>query len=84
LLPTICERVRGEFGPEAELSLHLYRDPEIDDQYLKLLVRLPRYERDVMDRIDRVSTSFEERITPSAGYLLVTTDFRPARSRHAV
>ena len=31
LLLQICQRVREEFGQDAELSLELYRDPEIDD-----------------------------------------------------
>lgn len=39
LLPLICERVRAEFGGDVELSLELYRDPEIDDQYVTLFVR---------------------------------------------
>lgn len=85
VLPAVCEQVRSEFGAVAELLLGLYRDPEIDDRYLALRVRLPRYAADVMDRIERVSRSFEDRISPDAGYLLITTDFlRPARGKNAV
>lgn len=48
VVPPICQRVRDEFGPDAELSLELYRDPEIDDRYLTLEVRpeLQRMRRD--------------------------------------
>src|SRR5438067_897524 len=84
LLPAVCQEVRREFGPAAELSLEVYRDPETNDKYLTLAVRLPRYGPDMMDRIERVSQSFESRITPSSGYLLVTTDFRPARETNGL
>src|SRR5438552_3262766 len=33
LLPDICAQVRQAFGQAAELSLEVYRDPEIDDHY---------------------------------------------------
>ena len=39
LLPEICGQIRKQFGPEAELSLELYRDPEINDRYLTLYLR---------------------------------------------
>jgi hypothetical protein len=79
LLPDVSQRVRGEFGSETELALDEYRDPEIDDRYLTLCLRLPNYELDTMDRIERVNQSFENRIKPNTGYLLVTTDFRQAK-----
>lgn len=84
LLPKIINGVRNEFGPGADLSLDVYRDPEIDDQYLTLRVSLPRYGPDTMNRIEAVSRRFERHIRPSSGYLLLTTDFRPARATHAV
>ncbi|HEV2949278.1 MAG TPA: hypothetical protein VGX70_18025 [Gemmataceae bacterium] len=84
LLPDVCQRVRGEFGSQTELALDEYRDPEIDDRYLTLCLRLPNYELDTMDRIERVNQSFENRIKPNTGYLLVTTDFRRAKSHNGV
>jgi hypothetical protein len=83
-LPDVCQRVRGEFGSQTELALDEYRDPEIDDRYLTLCLRLPNYELDTMDRIERVNQSFENRIKPNTGYLLVTTDFRRAKSHNGV
>lgn len=85
VLPDVCERVRAEFGPDVELSLEVYRDREIADEYLTLYVRLTNYRADTMDRIEHVSESLEARTTPGSGYLLITTDFRsPARGENAV
>jgi hypothetical protein len=84
LLPDVCGHVRQEFGAETELHLDEYRDPEINDWYLTLRLRLPKYDADTMDRIERVSESFEDRIEPTTGYLLVTTDFRPAQTANGV
>jgi len=83
-LPKIINDVRNEFGPQADLSLDVYRDPEIDDQYLTLRLILPRYGPDTMNRIEAVSRGFEQHIRPTAGYVLLTTDFCPARQTHAV
>jgi excisionase family DNA binding protein len=78
LLPELCWQARVEFGPQADLTLELYRDPEIDDRCLILSVRLPRYDSNFMDRIQRVSRRFDDKIAPQSGYILLTTDFRPA------
>ncbi len=42
LLLPISEAVRKEFGPEAELELEIYRDPEIKDEYLTLFPTVNR------------------------------------------
>lgn len=84
LVLVICKRAREEFGPDTELSLELYRDPEIDDEYLTLYVRQPSYNADILDRIERVGQKFAEPLEKASGYLLLTTDFRPPRRTNAV
>ena len=84
VLPPVCAAMRQEFGRDAELSLELYKDPEIDDRYLTLYVRLHDYDRTVMDRIHAVSEQFNEQLEQTAGYLLLTTDFRLPRAVHGV
>jgi len=84
LLPYACRAVRREFGPESELALEEYRDREIKDQYLTLYVRPNTYDANTTDRIERVSQSFEKRIKPTSGYLLVTTDFRRIKPSNGV
>jgi len=84
LLPAVGEQVRKEFGPDAELALELYRDPEIKDEYLTLYVCLARYETDTLERLDRVGRRFADKLEQVSGYLLLTTDFRAPRGTNAV
>jgi hypothetical protein len=75
----ICRSARQEFGPDAALILGVYQDPEIDDQYLSLFVRLESYPADVLDRIRSVSAIHDDALADRSGYVLVTTDFRSLR-----
>ncbi len=84
LLPRICEQVRAEFGHDAELSLELYRDPEIDDRYLTLYVRQDRYDANIIERLDQFGEQFADELERCTGDILLTTDFRPRRPQHAV
>lgn len=84
MLPAICEAARKEFGPEAELELEVYKDPEIDDRYLSLCVRLGRYEPNFMDRIEAVSEQFNAELEQVSDYFLIVTDFRKPRGRNVL
>ena len=84
LLPQICERVRAEFGRDAELTVELYRDREIDDRYLTLFVRQAQYDANIIERLDQLTELFAGELDRCTGDILLTTDFRPARSQHAV
>ncbi len=84
IVPSVGARLREEFGKDAQLTLRLYRDPEIDDRYLSLNVRLVGYDDRTMERIDRVSEPFDEQLCNASGYLLVTTDFRAAETNRNV
>jgi hypothetical protein len=53
VVPSVCAQARQEFGKQSELILQLYRDPEIDDRHLSLIVRLRSYDRNMMQRLDR-------------------------------
>src|SRR5437016_5993795 len=46
LLPAICAAARKAFAAPTELSLEMYRDPEVNDEYLTLYVRMPEYASD--------------------------------------
>jgi hypothetical protein len=84
LLPNIGAMARQAFGPDAELSLEVYQDPEIDDAYLTLYVRQETYGADLMDRIEMVSRSFDGSLEKVSGYFLITTDFRRPRVTNSV
>ena len=81
-LPAICAHVRKQLGDAVELSLELYRDPEIDDSFLALYVRQETYDASVMDRIQAAREPLD--LASGEGCLLVTTDFRPPRKKHAL
>jgi len=84
LLPNICVEVRQAMGSEVELSLQLYKDPEIDDRYLTLYVRKENYESDILDRLQAISESFNHGLEQVSGYFLLATDFSRPRGSHAV
>ena len=64
-------------GAKAQLSLELYRDPEIADEYLTIYVRQERYDDSILETIDEISATHEEALAAKSGWLLVTTDFGP-------
>jgi hypothetical protein len=72
-----CILTEEKFGSNAQISLELYKDPEIDDQYLTIFVRQQEYDSDIIDKIDEISREFEPALTGIDGYLLVNTDFQP-------
>jgi hypothetical protein len=72
-----CMLTEEAFGNTAQITLELYSDPEIDDEYLTLCIRQSHYAADIMDIIDRICSRYEKALTDQAGWLVVTTDFRP-------
>ena len=84
LIPDVCGRARKEFGVHAELVLKMYRDPEIEDRYLTLYVRLPAYDGSITARLDSVTAPFDEALCTASGHFLVTTDFRAPGTGHGV
>ena len=85
MLPSIGADVRRTLGPDVELSLELYKDPEIDDRYLTMYVRKETYESDMLDQLEAIRDRFNGvKWREIPGYFLLTTDFSPLRGRHAV
>lgn len=72
-----CILTEEKFGSRAQISLELYKDPEIDDQYLTVYVRQNEYETDIIKEIDAICEEYAPAMTDEQGYLLVTTDFHP-------
>ena len=79
LLLPVCEATRQRFGSHAQLSLEVYRDPEIEDEYVTLYVRHPEYDKCVMKAIKEIRTAYEAKLAGKSGWFLLTTDFRPPR-----
>ena len=75
MLPSICKAVANEFSKDAQLSLEIYSDPEIDHRYLTIYVRQKEYTEQILERISRVRTGFSRKLTEKRGRILITTDF---------
>src|SRR5437016_3701322 len=60
VVPTICRQVREEFGQGAELRLEIYRDPEFQDHYLRLVLALSEYDNSVSKRLEAIWDSFAD------------------------
>jgi hypothetical protein len=72
-----CILTEEKFGSRAQISLEVYQDPEIDDQYLTIYVRQNEYEPDIIEKIDTICEEYAPALAGELGYLLVTTDFHP-------
>src|SRR5262249_38705927 len=79
IMPAICSRTREEFGSTAALTIQVNHDPEMDDPYLILYIRLPTYSPDTRNRIDAVWQHFEEALRGLSGWIILTTDFRKVK-----
>jgi hypothetical protein len=60
--------------PEARLVLDVYRDPEIDDEYLALYVRLSHYDDSVMEQIAAAEAEYLPMLAGKSGWIQLTTD----------
>jgi len=69
------EAARRRF-PDAQLVLDVYQDPEIDDEYLVLYVRMPHYDDSVMERIAAAEAEYLDVLADKSGWIQLTTDFR--------
>lgn len=79
LLVPICDAARQRFGARAQLSLEVYRDPEIEDEYFTLYVRQKKYDEDVLRQIKEIRKYYAEILAGKTGWFLLTTDFQPPR-----
>jgi len=72
----LVEEFRGE---RSEIEVVLYQDPEIDDRYLTLYVRVPNYDDTLVPRLDAVWERVDSGYPPTPEWVQVTTDHRPIR-----
>lgn len=61
---------------DAQLSLEVYRDPEIDDEHLVLYARWRVYDERTMDQIRSVRDRYRPLLAGKSGWLILTTDFQ--------
>ncbi len=77
LIQPVCQMARKHLGKDTHLSLEVYRDQEIEDEYLALYVRQDIYDNRLMDKIEEVCVEYENMLSGKSGWFIVTTDFRP-------
>jgi hypothetical protein len=75
ILPSICKAVINEFSRDAQMSLEVYSDPEIDHRYLTIYVRQKEYTEQILERISGVRAGFSRKLAEKRGRVLITTDF---------
>jgi hypothetical protein len=89
VVPKAVNAAKRNF-PKAQLVLDLYEDPEIEDRYLVLYVRLWSYDESVMervreartelksfiDRLEETEKEFLHHLVERRGWLQLTTDFQ--------
>ena len=75
ILPNICKSAHNEFSKDAQLSLEIYSDPEIDYRYITIYVRQKEYTKNILERIRGVRTEYSSMLAKERGRILITTDF---------
>lgn len=68
-----------KFASKAQLSLELYQDPEINDEYLALYVRQSQYSEEIMSEIEEARKTYLGHLVGKKGWFVLTTDFLPPR-----
>lgn len=77
ILPLVCKTAIDRAGSSSQLSLEVYHDPEIQDEYLTLYVRQSQYDESISKLIDDITEECQHYLSDREGWLIVTTDFRP-------
>jgi hypothetical protein len=75
MIPKAVEAAKKHF-PEAQLTMDVYQDPEIDDCYLVLYVRSKYYDDSFIERLEKAEAEFLNQLVNKAGWIQLTTDFQ--------
>ena len=75
----VCDLASRCLGPQSQLSLEVYHDPEFEDEYLTLVVRQEVYDERLFDAIQDLRKEYQHELAGASGWFLVTTDFEPPK-----
>ncbi len=75
LLPNICSTVVKRFGVDAKYLLKVYSDPEINHEFLELVIRKKQYEDDIIGVISELQSAYDGEFNRRKGWLVISTDF---------
>jgi len=74
VIPRAVNAARKYF-PEADLVMDVYQDPEIDDRYLVLRIRLECYDDSVIERLEKAESEFLGELAGKRGWIQLTVEF---------
>jgi hypothetical protein len=74
LLPIAVSIAQKHF-PESSIVLDVYVDPEIDDSYIVLYIRLSRYDDTFIERLAAAESEILPLLVNKKGWIQLTTDF---------
>jgi len=77
IVPIAIEALRRQV-PDAKVTLQVYHDPEIEDSYLLVCVRMREYSESVLEAIERAEAEFVDLLRDKGGWIQLTTDFGTA------
>jgi hypothetical protein len=82
VMPALRNIVRTIRQRVDEAALSVNEDPEIHDEYLTIEIRQHQYDDRILDLLESLQEEVARRIGHGiAGWILVTTDFRPPETR---
>lgn len=74
-----CLLTAETFPRDRQISIELYHDPEVSDEYISIYIRQNKYDPDIIEKIDAICREYEPALEGQNGWILVTTDFSPPR-----
>ncbi len=83
VIPKAVDAAKKHF-PEAQLVMDVYQDPEIDDNYLVLYIRLKHYDDSFIERLEEAEAEFLNQLVSKRGWIQLTTDFREPEGEDAL
>lgn len=79
LLISTASLAKDKVDSETQLSLEIYKDHEMNDEYPTLYIRKEHYDDAILEFIESITAGFEEQLTNKSGWFIVTTDFKSPR-----
>jgi hypothetical protein len=76
LLPIAVSIAKKHF-PESSIVLDVYVDPEINDSYIVLYIRLSQYKDSFIDKLAIAESELLPLLVGKEGWIQMSTDFEP-------
>ncbi|QSR88496.1 hypothetical protein IT6_09020 [Methylacidiphilum caldifontis] len=64
-----------KYFPNARLFMDVYFDPEIDDKYISVSVRLKEYNESIIEKIEKAESEFLNDLVDKKGWIQLDTEY---------